>query len=88
MRNYGLEMTLSALAFAGAQPSLSALDGVRDQIVETIEGAPFASFQLPVGDMEIRCQVEREGYLDGGSFIVPQEDMAETAHFVLEYTIE
>ena len=88
VRNYGLEMTLSALAFAGAQPSLSALDGVRDQIVETIEGAPFASFQLPVGDMEIRCQVEREGYLDGGSFIVPQEDMAETARFVLEYTIE
>lgn len=68
------QMSLAALAFAGAQEEVGIFSGIRDELVNDINAHPFEDFSISKGGVEISCAVEYSGYenIPGMEMLIPQ----------------
>lgn len=73
--NQNDEVSLSILAFVGAQNENNIFSNEVENIVASITETPFKSFQYSVYGMNITCEVVYSGYINTSSgFLLPMDD--------------
>lgn len=68
------QMTVSALAYIGAQDEIALFSKDRAELIEYIENHRFENFEYEKAGVKMTCNIEYKGYEDAALFLWPMEE--------------
>lgn len=85
VNSYNTQMTLTSLAFAGAQDEMRLFSKVLSRIAEEIENNTFKDFNFSEAGITFNCDIEYSGYSNVQSHILFPAKDAEETYFKLNF---